>query len=342
MTVPQAVILGLIQGLTEFLPVSSSGHLVIAAELFGIHGENLSFAILVHLATAVAAAVMLWKEISWIVSGLVAPRVPGDRARAGRILWLLVLASVPAAAVGLIARDTLEALFSQGKVAAAGLIITGTVLYLSRHSVSSAFATRASTGRNSRQLSGDVRMPQQTAGTHPVNSARQTYPSYRKDRSHGAETVSRRVRADRGAEGGGSAWFQTVNGTRAFLVGLAQAVAIVPGISRSGMTVSSGLMVGMSRDDAVKFSFLLSLPAVAGGALLDYIEITSAGPGSAGGLPALWLSPAGVAGAASAFLAALVALATVFLAVRKGHLWKFAIYCWAAGALALAVFFLRG
>ncbi|MGE5578841.1 MAG: undecaprenyl-diphosphate phosphatase [Bacillota bacterium] len=267
----QAAILGLIQGLAEFLPISSSGHLIIGAEILGLPAPGLSFSVLVHLGTALATIVMLHGEIAWLARGLVAPSGRDHRARALGILGLLIVASIPGALVGVFAAGYIEKAFSSPIVAALGLCVTAIVLYATRER------------RHSR-------------------------------RRDGGYTFEREM-------------LHSVDLGRAATVGLAQAVAITPGISRSGMTMAAGLFSGMSREDSARFSFLLALPAVLGGAFLDYRAASAAGISM--------FSTDGLIGAAVAFVSGLFALAAVFRAVRKGALSRYAYYCFIAGVSSL-------
>lgn len=267
----QAAFLGLLQGLSEFLPVSSSGHLVLGAALLGLPAPGLSFSILVHLGTALATVVMLRSEIAHLAGGLLG-RDPARRAEALRVAGLLAAASVPAALVGIFAGDLVDRAFSSPVVASVGLLVTGLVLRLTR--------------------------------------------TARAPRRPGDRDV-----------------LATLTTGRGLAVGLAQAVAVVPGVSRSGMTISAGLAVGMSREDAARFSFLLALPAVLGAALLDYRDAVRAG--------APMVSAGGLVGAAVAFVSGMLALGIVFRVVRRGELSKFAYYCYLVGGASLVLLLTR-
>lgn len=266
----QAAILGLIQGLAEFLPISSSGHLILAAEVLGLPAPGLSFSVLVHLGTALATIVMLHGELAWLARGLVAPSSRDHRARALGIVGLIVVATIPGALVGVFAAGAIEKAFSSPVVAAVGLCVTALVLYSTRER--------------------------------------------HRGRRHMEYTFDREM-------------LGSVDLFRAITVGLAQAVAITPGISRSGMTMGAGLFSGMSRDDTARFSFLLALPAVLGGAVLDYRAAAAAGVSM--------FSAEGLIGAAVAFVSGLFALAAVFRAVRRGSLSRYAYYCFIAGVSSL-------
>jgi undecaprenyl-diphosphatase len=260
-----ALVLAVVQGLTEFLPVSSSGHLVIAQTLFGIR-PNAAFLydIVLHLGTALAALVFYRRDVLAVLRGLFPPyaQAPAELIESRRLLLLLFAATAPTAVIGFAFKDFFEALFAAPGAVVAALAVTGTFL------VASAW------------------LP---AGRRPLV---------------------------------GSPWW------KASLVGVAQAIAIVPGISRSGSTIVAGLAAGIRREDAVRFSFLLSLPAILGASLLELRHLPA---GEAG------LSPAVVAaGFAAAAATGYLAILFVLRWTREGKLWQFGVYCWAAAALAAA------
>lgn len=298
----RSVILGFIQGLTEFLPVSSSGHLILGASLFGLDAPGLSSSIVLHLGTALATIVMLRSEILWFIKGIFGPRGV-QRTRAFQMAGYIVLASVPAALAGILGGDLVDRMFSSEKVAAAGLIITGFLLGLTRPE------------RDRVSLSGP---PDESNEFSGKDSPEPDIPSYRPGSGRGG---TRLVRPGQGLET--DLGLPSVSAKTALLVGLGQAVAVIPGISRSGTTMATGILAGVAREDAARFSFLLSLPAVFGAALLDLRKAVSAG------LPLL--SPEDLAGGTAAFIAGIFALATVFRLVKRGELSKFSYYCWFAG-----------
>ncbi len=276
MNLLQAVILSVIQGFTEFLPVSSSGHLTLGAKFLGLPSPGLSFSIWVHVGTAFATIAMLHREIAWLFKGLFAPETQGDRQRVLTIIGYIIAASVPAAIVGLLFDDLIESSFSSSIVASIGLIVTGCFLQLSK--------------------------PGKKAGADRVR------PEY-----------EQQVLA-------------TATLPKSLTVGVCQAIAIVPGISRSGITITSAVLSGMSREDAARFSFLLSLPAVLGAGLLDIRSAMVA--------QVPLISTYSVVGALISFVTGLFALNFVFKTVRKGELWRFSYYCWAVGAFSLILSFL--
>lgn len=265
MTFWQAMVLGIVQGLTEFLPVSSSGHLALAENLFGLRASGVLTGVLldvsVHVATLAAILVAFREPIARLAAGA----ARGER-RAWQDVGRFALASVPAAIVGLLAKDEIESLFSSLPFLGAAFLATGTVLWATRTRMTGAL--------------------------------------------------------DRPSVGG------------ALVVGLAQAVAIAPGISRSGATISAGLFCGLEPVRAAEFSFVLGVPAIAGAAVL---EARHAGPE----LARIGITPLLVA-CAAAFATGLVAIAILrrFLRARAFH--HFAPYLWMIGAASLIVAAVRG
>ncbi|MCU0606923.1 MAG: undecaprenyl-diphosphate phosphatase [Candidatus Edwardsbacteria bacterium] len=271
MTLLHAIILGIVQGLTEFLPVSSSGHLALIENLFGLSGGNLRFEVFVHLGTLAAVVVVFRKRISKLVRAVFKARVYSDRGRLRftddnlRLALLLVLATIPAAVIGLLFDDAIERAFQSPVAVSALLLATGAIL----------FGTRF------------VR-----AGEKKMN------------------------------------WW------RALLVGCAQAVAILPGISRSGSTICAGIYAGTKQEDAAEFSFLLSVPVILGAGLLKFKDALHQG------IPAgelLNLAAGGLAAAAVGY----VSIKLLLGIVRRRKLEYFAYYCWAAGLAGLAWFLTR-
>jgi undecaprenyl-diphosphatase len=260
----EALTLAVVQGLTEFLPVSSSGHLVLAQTFFGIDPANaFIYDIVLHLGTALAALAFFRRDVAAVLRGLLPPyrQAPPELGATRRLLLLLVAATAPTAVIGLAFKDFFEGLFASPTAVVGALAVTG------------AFLIAASL--------------LQSAG-QPLDRA---------------------------------PWWKAV------LVGIAQGVAIVPGISRSGSTIVAGLATGLRREDAVRFSFLLFLPAILGATLLELRHPP------AGATVPISLAAAGFAAAAvTGYLAILVVLRWT----RAGKLWQFGLYCWAAAAVAAA------
>ena len=256
----EALILGLLQGLTEYLPVSSSGHLAIGSALFGIEGEeNLTFTIVVHVATVLSTLVILWKEIDWIFKGLFKWQMNEETKYVINIL----ISMIPIGIVGVFFKDYVEEVFSSG------LLIVGCMLL--------------------------------------VTAALLTYSYYAKPRQK--EKISKRD---------------------AFIIGLAQACAVMPGLSRSGSTIATGLILGNKKETLAQFSFLMVMPPILGEALLDGMKMMK-GEAVAGDIPTLSL----VVGFLAAFVSGCLACKWMINIVKKGKLIYFAIYCAIAGVITL-------
>lgn len=251
MTVLEALILGIIQGLTEFLPVSSSGHLIIAQKLFGIESGVVFFNVAVHFATLVAVCIALWDEVVKLI-----------RKPFCKMTGLLIIATVPAVFVGLLLNELFDNATSSGATVGIGLLITGIVLTIS---------TRIKQGQK--------------------------------------EIIDLK-------------WYD------ALISGIAQAIAIVPGISRSGMTISANLSLKMKKELAVKFAFLMSIPVILGGFILETYQMLSDGTAGSGWLPiAVGMIAAGISG--------YFAIKLFIRTVMKGNLKYFAYYAFAVGLLIL-------
>jgi undecaprenyl-diphosphatase len=253
MSLLQAIVLGILQGLTEFLPVSSSGHLVMGQALLGIDSPGITFEVTVHLATLCA--------VLWVYRGRVASlalgSVRGDGA-SWRYVGLLFLASIPAGLVGVLGRGWFESAFNHPLFAAALLLVTGFLVY----------------------------------------SVRRTGPRAQDPAPDAPQAV----------------W-----------IGLAQAAAILPGISRSGATVAMGTWRGVDAVAVAEFSFLMSVPAILGAGVLELGDVGGGGPG------ALVLA----AGFAAALVAGVSAIRLFVKMLETGVFHRFAWYCWAAGSAYL-------
>lgn len=260
MTWFEALILGLVQGLTEYLPVSSSGHLAIGAELFGIDGaDNLAFTVMVHVATVLSTLVILWKEIDWIFRGLFKFELNEET----KYVLNIVVSMIPIGIVGVFFKDKVEEIFGSG------LLIVGCMLLLTALLL--------------------------------------TFSYYAKPRTKGKISVK-----------------------DAFIIGLAQACAVMPGLSRSGSTIATGLLLGNKKENMAQFSFLMVIPPILGEALLDVIKGMK-GDAVFGGIDTLPL----VVGFIAAFISGCVACQWMINIVKKGKLIYFGIYCALAGAATL-------
>ncbi len=258
----EALILGLVQGLTEYLPVSSSGHLVIGSTLFGIKGdENLNFAIVVHIATVLSTLVVLWKEIIWIFKGLFKFQWNSETKYTINIL----ISMIPILIVGLFFRDSVEAFFGSG------LTIIGCMLL--------------------------------------VTALLLTFAYFAKPRHK--EHISMKD---------------------AFVIGLAQACAVLPGLSRSGSTIATGLLLGNKKETLAQFSFLMVIPPILGEALLDALKLIK---GNAEVITSTIPTVSLVIGFLAAFVAGCFACKWMINIVKNGKLIYFAIYCAIIGIFTL-------
>ena len=268
----QALLLGVVQGLTEFLPVSSSGHLMIVRELLGVDGDGfMDFTVTVHLATVLSTVIVFWKPICRLLAGLFKFKYNDETD----YVFKIIVSMVPIAIVGLLFKDKVEALFGENLfTVAVCLIVTAILLYLSDLS-----ARRGKRG---------------TAGTG---------------------TVTRN---------GISYW-------QALAVGLGQAVAVAPGLSRSGTTIATGLMCGVKREVMAQFSFLMVLVPIIGEQFLDLVKSLTGEAVIGGGLSPVCL----VTGFLASFLSGLLACKVMIAIVRKARLTWFAIYCLVVSLLLL-------
>ena len=257
----QALILGLVQGLTEYLPVSSSGHLAIGSYLFGLEGEeNLAFTVAVHVATVLSTLVILWKEIDWIFRGLFKCEMNDET----RYVINIIISMIPVGIVGVFFKDTVEEIFGSG------LVIVGCMLL--------------------------------------VTAALLTFSYFAKPRQK-----------------------STIGWRDALIIGIAQACAVMPGLSRSGSTIATGLLLGNKKETLAQFSFLMVIPPILGEALLDVVKAVK-GEEAFGGIDVLPLT----VGFLAAFVSGCLACKWMINIVKKGKLIYFGIYCAVAGVLAIA------
>ncbi len=281
MNIGASLLLGIVQGLTEFLPVSSSGHLVLGRALLpdeALRSPGVLFEIVVHLGTLAAALIYLRREVFGLLRSLAGTGGTTSEVRAGRRLaGLLLIASIPAAIVGITFQDQIHHAFSGIGFAAGGLVLTGAVLLCFR------------------------RPPTKTGGDATRTRAIPLLP---------------RGLAD------------------ALWIGIAQAAAIFPGVSRSGLTIVAGRQRGVSPADAARFSFLLSAPAIAGATLLEGASAFGSGAlAEAGGIVALELT----VGFLTAFVAGTFALRWVFDWLARERFHQFGWYCLSVGGIGIGL-----
>lgn len=276
MDVIQAIIIGTVQGLTEFLPVSSSAHLVLVPEVLGVQG-SLAFDTVLHVGTLAAVFTYFWNDIVHMVRAFLSSigDIPLGNFREGiredrfkRLAWMVIIGTVPAGLAGVLFKDFFEALFSSTVAVGFFLIVTGLLLW-------------------------------------------------------GSERVSRGVSEKLSIE--------KLGVRNSLIIGCAQALAIAPGISRSGATISAGLFLGFERELVARYSFLLSIPAILGAALVQVKDISV-------GFDLLGASM--IAGFLAAAVSGYAAIKFFLKLIKERDLNVFAYYCWALGIITLAVFLL--
>ena len=262
MTTLQSIVLGIVQGLTEFLPVSSSGHLMLASEILGTDlsaADDLTFSLTLHAATVLSTIVILWREVWRLVKGLFSRTFTEEQA----YLIKIAISMVPIGIVGFCFKDYLEQAFSSMLVVGIMLLITALLL---------TFAYKAK--------------PRQK------------------------DNISYRDAA---------------------IIGVAQAFATMPGLSRSGTTIATGLLLGNKKESVAQFSFLMVLPPILGNALLDII-----GGNFGGGVEVMPL----IAGFVAAFVTGCLACKFMIEMVKRGKLIWFAAYCAVVGVVAIVTYIL--
>ncbi|MBI5679415.1 MAG: undecaprenyl-diphosphatase UppP [Methanobacterium sp.] len=270
MDIIQALILGIVQGLTEFLPVSSSAHLVFVPEIMGIQ-SSLAFDTILHVGTLVAVVGYFWNDIlhmlkSFFFSLMDIPKgqfMKGIREdKFKKLAWFVIIGTIPAGLAGVLLKDFFEGLFNNIPAVGLFLIITGFLLW-------------------------------------------------------GSERVSKSVTKKTSLE--------NMSLKSSIIIGVFQALAIAPGISRSGATISAGLFLGLERELAARYSFLLSIPAILGAALVQAKDITSLD----------MTTTVAIAGFIAAAITGYLAIKILLKLIKERNLMIFAYYCWIVGTVAL-------
>ena len=268
MTILEAIVLGVLQGITEFLPVSSSGHLVLMQHFLGIKESQVFFDVMLHFGTLGAVIIVYYQLIGSLMrTGFATlfqadfyryPRLTISNSPDLRLIWFLLLGSIPTGLIALLFKDSLEAIFGKPMVVAGMLIITGLILQLSR------------LGQRRRQTETPLR-----------------------------------------------AWHTP-------LVGIVQGLAIIPGISRSGSTISISLLLGLSPQVAAQYSFLLSIPAILGAVVLKFKDVGE-----------ITIAPAVIiAGTLTSFIVGYIALRILLALLNRGKFSIFSYYCFVLGIVA--------
>lgn len=270
MNIVQALVLGIVQGATEFVPISSSGHLVLVPWLLDWPEPGLVFDTIVHWGTLVAVLAVFWRDLVALVQAWARSLVERNLdSTEAQLAWLIIVGTLPAALMGFLWEDFFESLFrSPGRVAAL-LLVTGAILALSER-----------LGKRQRSM-GDL------------------------------------------------SWLDSV------LIGLAQGLAIAPGISRSGATMAMGLLRGVKREAAARYSFLLATPIILGAGLLPLAELFRAEVVGA-------VLPPLIIGFLAAAISGYLCIRVLLAYLQRGRLYVFAIYCWLAGIMSLTLALMRG
>lgn len=284
-TVWQAIALGIVQGLTEFLPISSSAHLVLMPWLLDWPSPGLAFDAVLHLGTLLAVLVFFRAEWGPLLRGFLWTLRPGGPPDPmGRLAWLLILGTMPAGLTGLLLEEVVARLFEGPLVIGLTLPLTTLALVLGERRSSRAALTVA---------------PTATAALAPAAV---------RDLSH-------------------------LRARDALLIGLAQAGAILPGLSRSGLTIVAGLLVGLSRPAAARFSFLLSAPVILGAGGLEIVKLLRTDPAA--------LNLTLLSGFLAAGLAGYLTIAVFLGYLRRYSLYPFALYCLTLGLITLGLMAVR-
>ena len=281
------VIIGLVQGLTEFIPVSSSGHLVIVQRFLKLSEPPVTVAVFVHLGTLAAVMIVYWPRLWQMLQSLL-PGSGRDRMQARRLILMLILGSIPAAAAGLALADVFERAFSSLPTVGGMLILTGFFLLIG--AMAGGPHRRHGPGRRGGTLVRD------------------------RDQGQDGTTLLRMT------------WWQSL------VIGMFQALAIFPGLSRSGTTISAGLLSGLSPAAAADFSFLLSIPTILGAAAVDLLHL-------GGGVQ---VTTELLVATVVAALSGLIAIRFVLNTVRARRLSIFVPYCWILGTILLIFTAVRG
>jgi undecaprenyl-diphosphatase len=262
----QSILLGLVQGVSEFLPVSSSGHLVLVEELLGVRSGDIVFEVMVHLGTLVAVLIFFRTKLVELCSSIIKSAFTGGKSEQDssnmRLVWFLILGSIPAALFGFFLKDFVEAAFNSARWASGEFIITGAIL------ISTIWA-----------------------------------------REKGKE----------------------LNNWNTIFIGVAQAISIMPAISRSGSTISAGMFSGMNKEKAAEFSFLLSIPAIAGAAIINIPDMAKL-------IPDLNLLLIYSAGTLVSGIVGYFSIGFLLGIIKKGKFFLFGIYCIIIGVLGLLLF----
>jgi undecaprenyl-diphosphatase len=280
MSILNAAIMGILQGLTEFLPISSSGHLVLMEEFLRVNPPGILYEVSFHFGTAIAVLFIFQKRVRQIIYSVFHGKLDDPNSR---FLFLLFIGSIPAGLIGILFRSQLEQIFDSGQAslwASTLLLVTGLVLFFTKY-------------------------------THFSNTGMDSY-SENKEEGRGIGMLD------------------------ALKIGAAQAAAILPGLSRSGLTIATGLYSGLRREETVEFSFLLALPAIFGAMGIEVAKQFGIQNLEVG---IEWIPV--LVGTFLAFVSGLFAIKVLLAVVKRGNLARFAYYCWGVGILGIILSVVR-
>jgi undecaprenyl-diphosphatase len=262
----ESIILGFVQGLTEFLPVSSTGHLILARDLFGMESSHdLAFDAILHLATALAVVVYFYKDIMMLINTALRKlsRLPVNQSDF-KLLVALLVGTIPAVVLGLLLESTMETLF-RSPLLVAGVLVAGSFLFIYAEWV--------------------------YMHSYPTND---------------------------------------INVKKGFKIGLFQALALIPGMSRAGATISGGMLLGLTRPEAARFAFLLAVPVITGAGLKKLLDLIVSDGQVSWGVVGI--------GAATAFVTGLLAVHFMLAFVRRHTLWPFIWYRMILASLVVFIY----
>jgi undecaprenyl-diphosphatase len=305
----QALFLAFLQGVTELFPVSSLGHTVVIPTMLGwpnvqSNDTFLPFVVMLHVGTATALLTFFWRDWVRLIRGFIVTSVKGDLSASsdGRLCWLIVAGTIPAGLIGFLLEKPLQHLFASPIIAAAFIFLNGSVLFVAERLRRGADAAAAAV----------------TMGSVARSNIASSLPG------GGTQTLA----ISQAATVAETRPLETLTFKEAFLIGAAQSLALIPGISRSGIAMVAGMSVRLSHEAAARFAFLLATPLIAAAGLLEVPKLFTAGTN----MLVIALVSGLVAGIAAYF-----SVRYLMKYFEFGRLDPFAYYCWAAGALSLVL-----
>jgi len=277
MSLFEAIILGIVQGLTEFLPISSSGHLVLFEEIFNLDVENLkAFDVMVHVGTLFAIIVYFWKDIIWLLTSLLSyvglMKKNSKRKQGQFVIEMLIIATIPAVIIGVFFGDAIDYFFRDPLYIGLFMIVIAQIFFITEHFYK----------KNQKKLTKNI---------------------------------------------------EELGYSKALYIGLAQALALIPGVSRSGITISTGMMNSLERSQAARFSFLMGVPAILGAGLFTAVKVLKSGDATT------LITPEYIAGFLSAAISGYFAIYFLMRFLKKHSLFAFGVYLLIVGIITIILNF---